>query len=97
MSAVSKQRKLAPHERDVTRVFLGPIVLFLVAAIGFGLVLPLVHIFYPSAGTITANELAGMLGLIYLSLLVFVLLLQNKILDLQRRVVELEKVAKMQR
>lgn len=97
MSAISKERKLAPHERDVARLFLPAIVLFLVAAVGLGLVLPLVHIFYPSAGTITANELAGMLGLMCLSLLCFVLLLQNKILDLQRRVVELEKVTKAQR
>lgn len=94
MSAISKVRKLAPHERDVTRVFLGPIILSLVAAVGFGLVLPLVHIFYPSTGTITANELAAVLGLICLSLLAFLLLLQNKILDLQKRVVELEKVTK---
>jgi len=96
MSAIPKVQKLAPHERDVTRAFLPAIVLFLVAAVGFGLVLPLVHIFYPSAGTITANELAGILGLMCLSLLGFVLLLQSKILDLQRRVVELEKVSKAQ-
>jgi hypothetical protein len=97
MSAVSRERKLSPNERDVTRVFLPAIVLFLVAGVGFGLILPLVHIFYPRAETITANEFAGMVGLMCLSLLCFVLLLQNKILDLQRRVADLEKVTKAQR
>ncbi len=96
MSAISKKRKLAPHERDVAMSFL-PFILFLIAAICLSLVLALVHIFYPSAGTITANELAGILGIVCISVLNFVIVLQNKILDLQRRVVELEKGTKAQR
>jgi hypothetical protein len=94
MSAISRTQKQVSREWDVHRVFLPAIVLFLMAAVGFGFALPLVHIFYPSAGTITANELAGMLGLMSVTLLGFVTLLQNKILELQRRVMELEKIAR---
>lgn len=94
MNATTGAGRLPRNERETAKAFMLWIVYFLTMAILFLVVPPVLNFFDADKDT-TAYQVAKHLGMaqgwMYMTLFVFVVFLQARILGLQRRIAKLEK------